>query len=69
MNKKEIKAALKMANDGAEFINISQIARALNRSRDSARNLVYGLEYLPSGRNKNYFIDDVAERILAAKVS
>lgn len=57
---RDIKGEVK---DGG-FINISQIAKYMHTSRDKARELVEDLEYYPSGREKKFFISDVASKIL-----
>lgn len=63
MVKTDVKKALE-ASCGSQFINVSGIAVALGKSRDYARNLVHGLDYLPDGRAKNYLVSDVADRIM-----
>ena len=60
---KDIKSSVK--NGG--FINISQLAKYLRKSRGSAAEIVNGLDYLEMGREKKFFIEDVAARIAGMK--
>ena len=62
MNKQELVRDMK--KEVGSFPNVSEIARYMGKSRDYVRGLVYGLEYLPDGRAKKYFVMDVADRIL-----
>lgn len=64
MDKKGIVRELK-ASAGGCFPCVSDIARALGTSRDYVRNnITCGLEYIGTEKHKNFFVDDVAERIL-----
>ncbi|NLE25534.1 MAG: hypothetical protein GX625_09370 [Clostridiaceae bacterium] len=49
---------------GGGFINQSQIAKYLRRSRDCIPPLVEDLDFLSTGREKKYFIPDIASRLL-----
>lgn len=49
------------------FPNISQIAEYLHWSRDKVRTLVAGLEYVETGRSKQYFVVDVVNRLMEVK--
>lgn len=50
---------------GTSFPNITQLAKYMGMSRDRVRGeLVDGLDYIGSGKAKQYFVADVAERIL-----
>lgn len=60
---KDIKSSVK--NGG--FINISQLAKYLQKSRGNAAEIVDGLDYLETGREKKFFIEDVAARIVGMK--
>lgn len=42
------------------YINISQLAKALGVARETAAQMVFKLKYLPNGREKLFFIGDVA---------
>lgn len=53
-----------MKRDIGSFPNVSQIARYMRVSRDKAREMVKGLEYIEDGRSRKYFVNDVAGRIL-----
>jgi hypothetical protein len=64
MDKQALIKSMKEYTKGTPFINTSEIARFLRRSRDALPELVGGLDYLQTGREKKYFIPDVAERIM-----
>ena len=49
--------------NGSVYINISQLAKALGMARETTAQLVYDLKYLPNGREKLFFINDVALQI------
>jgi len=49
------------------FPNITQIAEYLHWSRDKVRTLVAGLEYVETGRSKQYFVVDVVNRLMEVK--
>lgn len=49
---------------GSMFINKTQLAKYLKRSRDSMYELLDGLDYIPKKREKQYFVPDVAERLM-----
>lgn len=53
-----------MKKEVGNFPTTSDLARYMGKSRVSIRELVKGLEYLPDGRAKKYFVGDVADRIL-----
>lgn len=55
---------------GSHFVNISQMATYIGTGRDYIRaNIVNGLDYISTGKNKMYFVGDVAERIIKLKDS
>ena len=62
VTKTSIKRQLESAT-GKSFLNISEVARCLGSGQDYAKELLAGLDYLPSGREKRYLVSDVAERI------
>ena len=62
MNRQDVLRDMK--KEIGSFPNISQIARYMSVSRDKAREMVSGLEYLEDGRSRKYFINNVADRIL-----
>lgn len=66
MNRQEIIRDLKKET-GTSFPNVSQIAKYMGVSRDRVREMVAGCECLVSGRSKQYFVNDVADRILAGR--
>lgn len=45
------------------FPTITDISKYLRIGRASVRNLMAGVECLPDGRSKKYFVGDVAEKI------
>ena len=45
------------------FPTITDISKYLRIGRASVRNLMDGVECLPDGRSKKYFVGDVAEKI------
>lgn len=67
MNRQEVIRDMK-AEIGS-FPNLSQIAKYLGKGRDTARTLVAGLEYYEDGKAKQYFVNDVADRILAHRAT
>ena len=53
---------------GCSFINISQLAKYMGTGRDYVRaNIVNGLDYVSTGKNKMYFVNDVAQRLIELK--
>lgn len=56
-----------MRADIGAFPNISQIAEYLHWSRDKVRTLVEGLDYVQTGRSKQYFVVDVVNRLMEKK--
>lgn len=45
------------------FPSISDISKYLKISRASVRDLMNGVECLPDGRSKRYFVRDIADKI------
>ena len=66
MNKQDIIRDIKRET-GTTWPSISQIAQYMGIGRDSARELVYGLECFETGKSKKYLANDIAERILARR--
>ena len=67
MNRQELIRDIKKET-GSSFPNTSQIASYMGVSRDTVRaEIVSGLECLVSGRSRQYFVNDVADRILARR--
>lgn len=64
MNKRDLQKDIQNFVGPGGFINISQLAKYMRVSRDKITPLVYGLDFFQTGREKKYFIPDVAERIL-----
>lgn len=64
MDKQTLVRDIKTEVKNGGFINISQLAKYMHVSRDKAREIVYNLESFPTGREKKYFISDVATEII-----
>ena len=62
MTSTEIKRQL-MLRYKKDFISLSEIGRALGMGADKTRDLMSGVDFLPSGREKRYLISDIADRI------
>ena len=45
---------------GKLYINISQLANAIGVARETAAQWVFKLKHIPNGREKLFFIEDVA---------
>ena len=62
MNKQEMLRDMKSAI--GSYPNISKIAEYMGWSRDRvSAELVQGLEYIKSGREKQYFANDIVSRL------
>ena len=61
MDKKAVKEDFKKEIGGA-FANISQIARYFGFSRNTVAADLMGVPYIPKGRNRYYFYQDVIDR-------
>ena len=61
MDRREVKARL-IANYG-EMLNVTQVAQFIGCTRQTARQLLKGYDYLDTGRAKKYVADDVARAI------
>lgn len=74
MNKRELTQDIRSVIGGKGLISKSQLARYLGKSRntksedDDLSRYLKGLQYIPDGRGKRYFVADVAERILANSI-
>jgi len=64
MDKKSLINSMERYVGGSAFINKSQLAKYLRRSRDAMPNLLSGLDYLETKREKKYFIPDVAQKLM-----
>ena len=64
MNKRDLVNDMKSLVDNSGFINSVQLAKYLRKSRGAMPDILEGLDYIASGRERKYFIPDVAERIL-----
>ena len=66
MTKQELKRDI-TSFVGNQMPTVTDVARYLGVGRDTARNLLDGLDYYNAGRAKKYFAGDVAERIMQAR--
>ena len=67
MKKQDLIRALER-EAGSSFPNTSQIAKFMGVSRERVRSeIVHGLECIESGRSRQYFVNDVADRILSQR--
>ena len=64
MDKQTLVRDMKQHIGGAAFINHSQLAKYLKRSRQAMPEILCGLDFLETGREKRYFIPDVAQRLI-----
>ena len=64
MDKKSLITSMEKFIGGSAFINKSQLAKFLRRSRTAIPDIVSGLDYLETGRERRYFIPDVAQKIM-----
>ena len=64
MDKQTLTRDMKSFVGGAGFINKSQLAKYMKKSRCAIPALIDGLDKVPDGKSDRYFIPDVAERIL-----
>lgn len=67
MDKKTITKALR-EESGSIFINVSQIAKAVGVGRNTAAELVDGLDYYANGNAKLFLAEDVAARIMMYRI-
>jgi len=56
-------------NGGSPFISPANLAKYLKRSRDAMPELLRGLDYLETGRGRQYFIPDIASRLMEMRRS
>lgn len=63
MNRQELIRDIK--SECGAFPNISQLAKYMGVSRQTIRTeITSGLEYIETGKSKQYFVNDVADKIL-----
>ena len=48
---------------GRSFITVGEFSKYARIGKDRAKNMLSGVEYIPQGRAKTYFVDDIAEAI------
>ena len=56
----ELKTMLLECCGGKTHINIGQIAKALGVSISTASRFVFNVKYIPNGKEKLFFVNDVA---------
>jgi len=62
MNKQELTQSMK--SKYGDFLTLNEIAEFLKIDRSTARQWVYGLEFLPCGRAKKFYVSDIAGRLM-----
>lgn len=69
MTKTELKKHLSRDLNGNErvLLNINEAARLLSMSVNTLKPMLVGFDYLPVGREKRYFVDDIAEAVVSRK--
>lgn len=65
MNRTMIKKALRAGAGGAEFINQNQVKKTMGWGNSRTQSTLAGLDCIRMQRNKQYLIDEVADRIFA----
>ena len=65
MTRTAIKKALQHQAKGAAFITQNGVKATMGWGKDRTRTVLQGLDCIPSGRSKQYLIDEVAEKIYA----
>ena len=69
MTKTEIKKDIISRFGAISYLNIKQIAEYLGAGRNYPKQLMAGCRCLPhSGRERLYFVDDVAQKIIERSV-
>lgn len=61
MNKQEMIRSMK--SQYGDFLSMNEVASYLRIDRGTARQLLYGVPYLPMGRKKLFSASDVATRV------
>lgn len=64
MDKRTIVSDIKQSFDGASFLNVTEIAKYMGISRNTAPKFLEGLEYLQMGRERKYLVTDIAGMII-----
>lgn len=69
MNKTVLQKQLSRSIDGQErvLMGLNEAARLLNMSVNTLKPMLVGVDYLPVGREKRYFVGDIAEAIASRK--
>jgi len=65
MEKRAVRASIEKYGD---FLNIAQVAQMLGLDRDVVkRDFLQGLEYIPTGKSKLYFKEDILNVLMDKK--
>ena len=67
MDKQTLIRDIKQYVGGGGFINTSQLAKYNRCSRDRIPELVEGLDVIKTGRERKYFIPDIAAKLLDSR--
>lgn len=69
MKKIDIVKDIERTTGGAGFITKTALAKYMRkRKQGEIDELLDGLDFIPDGRGKKYFIPDVAEKIMSERV-
>ena len=68
MNKQDLVRDMKSHIGGGGFITLNQLRKYRHARHENILALVDGLEYFEKGKSKEFFIPDVAARILEEKL-
>lgn len=63
MDKQTLKRQLQQTA-GKEFVNVTEIAKIVGVGRNTAREMLRGVDYVAVGKSKLYFVPDVAEVLM-----
>lgn len=67
MTKQEIVKDLKIATNGSSWISQNKLRKWYGHRFATMQELVEGLDYARVGKSKEYFVGDVADRIMARR--
>ena len=61
MNKQELTKTFSKYGD---FVSVNDVADCMRIDRGTARQFLFGLDFIPCGRKKLYHISDIAQRLI-----
>lgn len=67
MNRNALEEDLRRAANGSSFISQHQLRKWMGQRYTSMKELVEGLDYIKSKRTIEYFVGDVADRVMARR--